>query len=75
VSVVSFSAISGYAIFQPLFGWLIDLNWNHQMVDNKPVYLPQDFHLALLIIPLGFIIAFIASLLIRETYCKPLVEK
>ena len=74
VSIVSVSAISGYAIFQPIFGWLIDYHWDHQLINHKPVYSIADFHLALAIIPIGFILAFIASLFIRETYCRPLIK-
>lgn len=70
VSVVSFCAISGYAIFQPLFGWFMDLDWHGTIVNNMHIYSANDFHRALLIIPVGFIFALLASMLLRETRCQ-----
>lgn len=70
VSVVSFCAISGYAIFQPLFGWFMDLHWHGTIIDNVRIYSANDYYHALWIIPLGFIIALIATCFMRETYGK-----
>jgi len=70
VSVVSFCAISGYAIFQPLFGWLMDRDWHGVMVDNVRIYSSSDYQHALWIIPLGFIVALIANYFMRETYAE-----
>jgi MFS family permease len=70
VSVVSFCAIGGYAVFQPLFGWLMDKHWQGLLVDNVRLYSAADYHQALLIIPIGFIIAFLATFFIKETYCQ-----
>jgi MFS family permease len=70
VSVVSLTTMSGYAIFQPLFGWLMDRNWHGIMIDNVRIYSANNFHSALLIIPISFVIALLAALLVRETYCQ-----
>lgn len=70
VSVVSFCAIGGYAVFQPLFGWLMDLHWQGAMINNIRVYPPQAYHYALLIIPIGFFVALTMNFFMRETYCK-----
>lgn len=69
VSVVSFCAIGGYAVFQPFFGWLMDLHWHGTLLNNVRIYSATDYHRALLILPCGFIIAFIATLFMRETHC------
>jgi MFS family permease len=69
VSVISFSVISGYPIFQQLFGRLLDLNWQGQMIDNVRVYSASNFHFALMIIPIAFVLAFLISLFVRETHC------
>jgi MFS family permease len=71
VSVVSFTTISGYAIAQPLFGKLMDLHWNNLIINHEPIYSAANFHLALMLLPIGFFTALIAALLMRETYCKP----
>jgi MFS family permease len=70
VSVVSFSTISGYAIFQPFFGWIMDLNWQGLTQHGQPIYSAASFHLALLTLPISFILAFILVFFIDETYCK-----
>lgn len=70
VSVVSLSVISGYPIFQQVFGGLMDANWHGTMVNNVRIYSANDFHNALIIMPIGFIIAFFAVFFMRETYCK-----
>lgn len=57
---------------QPIFGTLMTLHWNHQLVNGMPFYSKQDFLLAMSIIPIAFFIGLIASLFIRETHCKPI---
>lgn len=70
VSVVSLSVISGYPIFQQLFGSLMDANWHGTIVNNVRIYSASDFHHALLIMPIGFVIALVTVFFMRETYCK-----
>jgi MFS family permease len=69
VSVVNITVMSGQAIFQPIFGRLMDLHakLHHQVVG---VYIGSDFSWAMLIIPVGFIIALLAVFNLRETYCR-----
>lgn len=55
---------------QPLFGWLMDLNWQHHYVNNMPWYSVSDYRLAMSIMPVGFALALLAALVIRETHCK-----
>lgn len=66
-SIASILIMGGGAVFQPLFGWLMDLHWNHQMLDNTPVYSANDYLLGMAILPVAFIFGLIASLFIRET--------
>jgi MFS family permease len=66
VSVVSFFAIGGYAVFQPLFGWLMDYDWRGAVVNQIRVYSASDYHRALVILPIGFCIALFAALLLKE---------
>ncbi len=70
VSVVSFTTISGYAWSQPLFGSLMDWHWNGLMQGGHAIYSAINFKTALLILPIGFLIAFVAALMLKETYCK-----
>ncbi|MCZ6914266.1 MAG: MFS transporter [Rickettsia endosymbiont of Ixodes persulcatus] len=67
VSVVSFFAIGGYAVFQPLFGWLMDYDWQGTVINQIRIYSIGDYHRALLILPIGFCIALFAALLMKES--------
>lgn len=53
----------------PVFPWLLDLHWSHMMLHKLPFYSASDFHLAFLIMPIGAVIALLASMLIKETHC------
>ena len=67
VSVVSITCQAGQAFFQPLFGFLLDLH-AHPVEHGIPVYTVADFHWAMLLLPLGFIVALFASFALRETH-------
>ena len=71
ISVVSLLIMASGFICQPLFGWLMDLRWNHVIVNNIPIYTLENFRFAIWIIPIGFILSIICSLLIKETHCVP----
>ena len=69
VSVVNITTMSGYVIFQPLFGKLMDL---HALrLHHAPgIYSATDFNWAMWIFPIGFIIALAAAYCLRETHCR-----
>jgi MFS family permease len=69
VGLASVIIMSGYAIFQPVCGILMDLHWDGTMVNDVPFYSLADYRLAFLLIPIGFIISFIVTLFLRETHC------
>lgn len=62
------------ALFQPLLGWLLDLNWKGQMAAGARVYDPAAYRIALSVIVVGTVIGFLCTLALRETYCRPLEE-
>ena len=55
------------AIFQPLFGYL--LHWSNPQ-NTTGTFQAADFHAPMMIFPITFAIAFILSLLLKETHCK-----
>lgn len=69
VSVVSISVIAGGAIFNPLFGWLIDYH-AQQAGRLSPHYMASDFQFAIWLLPIVFILGFFAALALRETRCR-----
>lgn len=70
LSIDSVLIMTSGAIFQPFFGWVMSLSWDHTVVNNAPVYSAHDFFNAMLIMPIAFVIGLIVALLIKETYCR-----
>lgn len=73
-SIISMWMMLGGAIGQPLFGLLLALHWKGAYHNGTPVYSAANYHFAMNILPIAFVVSLIAALLIRETYCKRLVE-
>jgi len=55
---------------QPLFAWLMNLHWDHRMLNGLPIYTKANFHWGMSIIPIAFIIGLIIALCVRETHCQ-----
>lgn len=70
VSVASVTIMSSGMIFDPLFGWLLERNWDKTIINHEPVYSLQNFNSAMMIMPVAFLIGIIIASLIRETYCE-----
>ncbi len=64
-SVSAVLIMGGGALFQPLFGFLL----NH-FSGASHVYAPAAFQRAIWILPITFLIATLLSCFLRETYCK-----
>lgn len=60
------------ALFQPLLGWLLDLNWKGDMAAGARIYDIGAYQNALSAIIVGCVIGFFCALAMRETYCRPL---
>ncbi len=70
-SLASILIMGGGAVFQPLFGWLIDLHWDQTFLQGVPLYSASNFHYGMAIMPIAFIVSLIAACCLRETYCQP----
>lgn len=64
--IASVLIMGGGGIGQVLFGFLIQ----HHAGSGTQNYSTADFQFAMWMFPLAIILAFIASMLIRETYCN-----
>lgn len=60
--------MGGGAVFQPLFGWFMDLHWQGLVVNGTHVYSATDYFWGMAIMPIAFVIGLIAAGLIKETY-------
>lgn len=72
IALVNTGLFLGAAIMQPAFGWMLDLTWDGRLSEGLRIYGPGDYHNGLWL-SVGFaVLAFIASLRIRETHCRNL---
>lgn len=65
----------GAPLLAPLAGWLLRLSEPGNITSAKIQYTINDYHTALVILPIALILAIVAALFIRETYCEELVEQ
>ena len=65
---VNMTLMMAGALFQPLIGWLLDLNWDGTMVDGARFYSLEAFHTAFLAFGVSGGLAVVAALLVGETH-------
>lgn len=70
VSIDSVCIMASGFIVPPFFGWLMEKNSAHQMVNGIVEYSASDFNYAMLIMPVSFIIALLIAFFMRETHCE-----
>lgn len=70
LSLASTLIMSAGAIFQPIIGWLIEIDWDNKLFEGIPVYSNANYNFALWIVPLSIMLAGSIIFLIRETYCR-----
>ncbi len=58
------------ALYQPLLGVLLDLNWNGQIADGARVYDAAAYRAAFSVLVAGAVIGLVCTLVMRETRCK-----
>ncbi len=63
------------AAFQPLLGWLLDLNWDGRLVEGARIYSVGTFRIAFLSMVVLGVAGIVAALLVRETHCRPLEDR
>ncbi|MEN9916590.1 MAG: transporter superfamily [Pseudomonadota bacterium] len=73
-SLASILIMGGGAVFQPLFGWLIDLHWDQTLLQGVPYYSVSNYHYGMAILPIAFLVSLIVACCLRETYCQPFIH-
>jgi MFS family permease len=68
--LVNMGLFVGAAITQPLFGYILDMNWQGEMIDNVRLYPLHAFHYGLIFCCILALIGFIGAMLMKETYCR-----
>lgn len=70
------AVVLGGAIFQPLVGLLLSRFWQGSMQNGVKQYTPYEFKIALVIMPICYLICFFVSVFfLRETHAKPMYMK
>ena len=59
------------ALFQPLIGLCLDLAWKGETLGGARLYDPDAYRWALMTLVAACAVAFLCTLPIRETYCRP----
>ena len=53
-------------LFQPLSGYLLDLNWQGTMLNGAPIYSHMNYMVAFALFPIGFAASFLTTYFIKE---------
>jgi len=69
-SIVSGLVVAGGFVFQPLFGWLMQITMSTSVDLATAIFSLADFQRAMTVLPVAFVISIICSFFLRETYCK-----
>ncbi len=75
IGLVNGTVTGAGALFQPLLGWLLDLNWKGEVVAGARIYDAGAYQIALGVIVAGTLIGFLCTLVMRETYCRPIAAE
>ena len=60
--------MSGGAIFQPLFGFLIEKNWDGLVINKIALYSITDYKLAMMMFPITLIVCLLLLIKMKESY-------
>lgn len=74
LSFMNMMNMIGIALAQPLIGFILDLMWQGQTVNEVRVYPLGAYHIALAILPAGILISLLILPRIKETFCQSVKE-
>ena len=64
------AVVAGGALFQPLVGILLDLNWKGEIATDIPIYTAANYRWAFLILPICYFVgAIVSAWFLKETHC------
>jgi MFS family permease len=70
LAIVNMMIMLGGVLFQPLTGYFLDLSWTGGMVDGVRNYTLFSYRIALLTLPIAFVLAALLAFFMRETHCR-----
>ncbi len=75
MSIANMASVLIGALLQPLIGKLLDMHWDHKYVAGVPFYSASDYHMAVWILPLCFVVSLVAAIVIKESYAQIEIKK
>lgn len=70
LSFMNMMNMLGIALAQPLIGYILDRCWQGEIINKVRVYPIEAYHVALVILPAGILIALLLLPFIKETNCQ-----
>ena len=67
LGIVNTGIMFAIALFQPLVGWVLDLNWHGDMVEGARVYDAAAYQSGLSLLLIGGVVAVLSGLMLPET--------
>ncbi len=58
------------AVIEPFIGQLLDWGWDGKMLDGARLFSLGNYHVALSVLPILFILGLVTLIFIKETHCK-----
>ncbi|MEQ9360577.1 MAG: hypothetical protein RLO05_02635, partial [Rhodospirillales bacterium] len=70
LGIVNTGIMFAIAVFQPLVGWVLDINWHGDMVEGARIYDAAAYQSGLSLLMIGGVVAVLSGLMLPET-AKP----
>ena len=70
LAFVNMTVVASGAVFQPLIGALLDLNWDGAMAGGAPIYSPEAYRAAFSVLVIFLFAGLGAAFLVRETRAR-----
>ena len=67
---VNMGIMLGPTLLQPAVGWMLDRNWNGELVDGMRVYSIAAYHAGFMLMIVWAALSFVLLFFTRETYCR-----
>jgi MFS family permease len=72
IALTNMFVMMGGMIFQPVIGHILNATWTGKYTANHlQLFTNHNFQIALSVLPIALIIAFFASMFLKETHCIP----
>jgi hypothetical protein len=62
----------GPTLLQPAVGWMLDRNWNGELLDGVKIHSLNAYHAGFTLMIAWAVLSFGLLFFTRETYCRPL---